>query len=279
MKMAYIDLEQAESRAVGAIEWNLFQDGRYLDACESSDLHTVVAKMCWDKMPWTGDLKKDKALAKGTLFYRDDDLRQGSKKMGHATNYFGQPAEIAKQTGIPPELVKEFQPKYFRAFPSHQKWHQWVQAKLLKDGYITTFMGRRRAFFGRRWESSTIRAAIAFEPQSAIADYLSRGILNVWKADNCQILLQIHDALLIQYPDELENEVVPAVQKMMEIEVPLLHDRSLIIPTEAMVGWNWGYFDKDKPYKNPNGLIPFNGNDQRKRIAHQSILDRKFSET
>src|SRR5262245_41076287 len=42
MKMANFDGEQGESRVVGAIEWNLFHRGAYLDACESSDLHTYV---------------------------------------------------------------------------------------------------------------------------------------------------------------------------------------------------------------------------------------------
>src|SRR5262249_14971349 len=45
LKFAYIDLEQAESRLVGAIEWNLFHDPTYLDACESGDLHTSVCRL------------------------------------------------------------------------------------------------------------------------------------------------------------------------------------------------------------------------------------------
>jgi hypothetical protein len=196
------------------------------------------------------------------------------------SNYHGQPPEIAKQTGIPPELVKEFQPKYFRAFPGHQKWHGWVAQKLNKDGFITTFMGRRRTFFGRRWGNSTLNAAIAYEPQSAVADYLSKGILNIWNSPLCssgrvQILLQIHDALLIQYPEEQENEIIPLIQRMMEPEIPLMNGRSLVIPTEAMIGWNWGYSSE----KNPNGLVPFDGNDKRRRVAFASLLDRKFSQT
>src|SRR6516165_6883191 len=56
MKFAYVDLEQAESRLVGAIEWNLFRDGTYLDACESGDLHTSVCRLAWGSaVNWTGD--------------------------------------------------------------------------------------------------------------------------------------------------------------------------------------------------------------------------------
>src|SRR5215467_12315958 len=42
MKLANFDAEQGESRIVGAIEWCLFHDGKYLDVCESEDIHTIV---------------------------------------------------------------------------------------------------------------------------------------------------------------------------------------------------------------------------------------------
>ena len=55
MKLGNFDAEQGESRVVGAIEWNLFKRGDYLDACESGDLHTAVARICWPDLPWTDD--------------------------------------------------------------------------------------------------------------------------------------------------------------------------------------------------------------------------------
>src|SRR5271166_84491 len=63
MKMAYFDAKSGESFCVGAIEWNLFKDGRYLDACETGDLHTNVAKLVWPKLPWTGEPGADRKLA------------------------------------------------------------------------------------------------------------------------------------------------------------------------------------------------------------------------
>jgi DNA polymerase-1 len=280
-RLCYIDLEQAEARGVGAILWNLFHDGRYLDFCESGDLHTNVCKMTWPDLGWTGDMKKDKEIAK-QKFYRDFDYRDASKRLGHATNYVGQPPQISRLVRIPMPLVQAFQHAYFAAFPIRD-WHAWVRQKLIKDGWITTFMGRRRWFFGRRWEDETHRAAVAYEPQSAIADYLNRGLLAVWRASirgelPVELLLQVHDAIVFQYDAELENEVVPQVRKLLEIEVPLLYGRSLTIPTEAMVGWNWAYaYDaKKKVLNNPDGLVPYTGSDDRRRSAPVPILDRKF---
>ncbi|KKM05773.1 hypothetical protein LCGC14_1750680, partial [marine sediment metagenome] len=58
MRLAHLDLEQAESRGVAYLS----QDLDYIVACESSDLHTTVCKMLWPKLPWTGILADDKAM-------------------------------------------------------------------------------------------------------------------------------------------------------------------------------------------------------------------------
>ena len=275
-KIGYIDLEQAEARAVGALIWNVFHDGKYLDFCESGDLHTNVAKMTWKNLGWTGDSTHDKLLAK-TKFYRDFSYRDASKRVGHASNYFGKPPHISKEVRIPVGLVQEFQRGYFGAFPSISEWHNWVRTQLLKKGFITTFMGRQRWFHGRLWDDTTLRAAIAYEPQSAIADYLNTGLLRVWKSNKVQLLAQIHDAILFQYPEHLENEVIPFVQKTLSIEIPLFHNRSFSIPTEAFVGWNWGYaFNDKKEMVNPDGLVLFSCNDKRSRTKETSLMDRRF---
>lgn len=277
-KFAYIDLEQAEARAVGAIIWNLFHDGKYLDFCESGDLHTNVVKMTWLDLPWTGDLKKDKDIAK-RQFYRDFNYRDAAKRLGHATNYHGQAPQIAREVRIPQPLVAEFQRNYFQQFPGISAWHGDVRSRLLNKGFTTTFMGRQRWFFGRRWENETLNAAIAYEPQSAIADYINKGLLAMWRArlPTVEILLQVHDALLIQYDEEREDELIPQLQALLEIEVPLLYGRTLKIPTEAQVGWNWGYArNEKKEVVNADGLEPYSGKDERRRSKKTSFLDRRF---
>jgi hypothetical protein len=77
-----IDASQSDSRMVGYMCGLLFDDWGYLDACESGDLHTAVAKMTWPDLKWTGDLKKDKAIAE-VPFYRHFTYRDCCKKLGH----------------------------------------------------------------------------------------------------------------------------------------------------------------------------------------------------
>lgn len=261
-KFAYIDLEQAESRLVGAIEWNLFGDGRYLDACESGDLHTSVCRLAWETLPWTDEPRKDKLVAEQP-FYRQHSYRHMAKVLGHGTNYNGKPFTMAKHTKLDANLIAEFQQKYFRAFPAHQRWHAAVASELLQAGNLTTITGRRRWFFGRRNDDATVREAIAYGPQGAVGDILNQGMLRVWRLNICQLLLQIHDAILVQYPEEREDEILPQLIETIKVPIQLKNSRTLIIPSEAQVGWNWAKQNKD----NPDGLQKYQGHDERKRSS------------
>ncbi len=283
-KFVYIDLEQAEARAVGAIVWNLFGDPLFLDFCESGDLHTNVAKMTFDELSWTDDPKANRKIA-DQQFYRDFSYRDATKRLGHGTNYYGQAPQMAKETRIAHPLVAAFQTKYFLAFPGIKKWHEWVDRTLRTKGYITTFMGRRRHFLGRLWDKETLRGAIAYEPQSAIAQYINDGILAIWKETvyndlPVELLLQIHDAILAQIPDDPVREpaLIARMQELLEFPVELMNDRTLVLPTEAMVGWNWAYtHNARKELVNPDGLVKFKGSDTRKRTAQVSFLHRQLS--
>lgn len=278
MKFAYIDLEQAESRLVGAIIWNLFKDPIYLDACESGDLHTTVSKLVNPQLPWTGELKADKEIAERP-FYRQHSFRHMAKVLGHGTNYVGTPPTMHKHTKIDQSIIKEFQNKYFEAFPGIRRWHHHVEQVIREVGVMTSLMGRRRHFFGRRNDPTTVREAVAFDPQGSVADILDTGMVKVWRSGLCDLLMQVHDAILVQYAEEKEDEVLPQILKLIEVPVELSGGRTLLIPSEAKVGWNWAGEVTEKsrakalaggqtpPALNPDGLRKYNGTDSRRRAA------------
>lgn len=282
MKFANLDLEQGDSRNVGAICWNTFIEhgevfaGSYLNACESGDLHTSVAKMVWPELAWTGDPKADKAIAE-VIFYRQDSYRQMSKKGGHGTNYFGSDITMAKHLKVAKSIIAEFQQRYFAAFPvigsynrdrTKLNWHNWVRQQLMNEGQLTTMFGRRRFFFGRPSDDATLREAIAYEPQSMTADEIDTGMLNLWRANRVQLLIQVHDSILIQYPEEEEDEIIPWALQALRVPLVLARGREFCVPTEAKIGWNWGDHSAD----NPDGLKKWQGNDTRKRTETTSRL-------
>lgn len=282
MKFANLDLEQADSRNLGALIWDTFVNefgeayaGKYLDTCESGDLHTNVCKLSNPQLPW-GDGRTDRQIA-DMIFYRDKSYRDGSKVLGHGSNYLGQPVTMAKHTKFPVGLVKVFQMNYFSAFPAIPKYHENVAWQLKEFAHLTTLFGRRRFFFGRPDDAATLREAVAYSPQSMTADEINRGILELWRANRVQLLIQVHDSILFQFPEELEDEIVPWALETLKVHLPLRKGRDFCVPTEAMTGWNWGkYNDGSDPKKgkaNPNGLRKWKGHDDRKRSSE----DIKFS--
>lgn len=274
-KMSYIDLEQAESRGVAYLS----QDEEYIAACEGGDLHTTVCSMVWRKLPWTGELSHDKNEVAGQTFYMHFTYRDMAKRGGHGTNYYGTPFTMARHLKVAAEVMEDFQNDYFTAFPGIPAWHEDIIRRVQTQGYITTPLGRKRIFFGRRTDDSTIREAIAFEPQSTIADSLNLGLWRVWKyAPWIELLGQVHDAILFQYPEEREAEAINIVRKLLLVEIPV-HGRLMVIPNEAETGWTWKHFDYKEPLANPDGMKKWKGADERTRTgkANSSLLDIKFS--
>ena len=282
MKFANLDLEQADSRNLGALIWDTFVNeygeefaGKYLDLCESGDLHTNVCKMSNPQLPW-GDGRTDRQIA-DMIFYRDKSYRDGSKVLGHGSNYLGQPVTMAKHTKFPVASVKLFQENYFGALPAIPLYHKNVQWQLDNFASLTTLFGRRRFFFGRPNDAATLREAVAYGPQSMTADEINTGILELWRANRVQLLMQVHDSILFQYPEELEDEIVPWALETLKTHLTLRKGRDFFVPTEAMVGWNWGKYndgsDPKKGRENLDGLVKYKGHDARKR----SSADTKFS--
>jgi DNA polymerase-1 len=269
-KICGIDLEQAESREVAWICWVLFGDPTYMDACLSGDLHTTVARLAYPKLPWTGDIKKDREIAEGP-FYRFYTYRDMAKKLGHGSNYYGKPPTMARHAKIPVEAASEFQSNYFGAFGGIPRFHQHTAGIVQRVEPLVTPFGRKRFFFGRPNDDTTLREAIAYVPQSSTGDRLNLALWRVWHymGNRVRVLAQVHDALYFLYREDDDEEAIVS-QALSYINTPFEHNgRVLNVPGEAKVGWNWG----DKSETNPHGMQKFKGKDTRTAPSY-SILER-----
>jgi len=288
-----IDLEQADSRNMGALAWEklLTADadritdllrrrskktphwnpklpwkgpigaefaGAYLDACESGDLHTTVTGMAQPDLPW-GEAP-DREIADRVAF-KNKSHRDVSKVLGHGSNYLGTPPTMAKHSRLPTTLVKEFQTAYFNAFPCIPAVQQIIIDELAATSCLTTPLGRRRFFFDRPDAGNTQREAVADMGQSMTADELNRGLLRLWRTGAVDLLVQVHDSILFQFDERRIAEVVPLALEALSTVMPLREGRMFTVGTEAMLGWNWGYYADD----NPDGLKKWKGEETRRR--------------
>jgi DNA polymerase-1 len=282
-KLVNIDLEQVEARDVGFFCGCLFDDWKFLDSCESGDLHTANARLIWPHLPWTGDLRADRKVA-SQLFYRDFSYRDMAKRGSHLSNYYGTPFTASRHLKVPLPLMEEFQARYCRgrpanpqrglaaitpAYPAIPRYWQWVATELQTTHQLTTPFGRRRHFFGRPNDDTTLREAIAFLPQSTTADRMNLGLWRVWKhLPQVQLLGQGFDSIVFQVRENLVNQVVPQALELVRVELVSPSGRRYVVPGEAAVGWNWSYASDT----NPDGLVKWSpGGDGRSRTR---VLDR-----
>lgn len=288
-KLAYIDKKSAESVCTGYISG----DEGYIAACfDPVGIHTVVARMVWQDDPWPGDRAAWRAYAEATMLGGKSkyDL---AKRLGHLSNYGGEEQTAARVVKVAPELALAFRQGYFGAFPGIPAYHHWCAETLVRDGEITTPFGRTRQFFGRLRDPSTLREAIANTPQSMTADDLNRGMYWVWERFDavrrrlrCDLLLQVHDAVLIQYDEAIEAEILPAVMDTLVMPTAVTSPvdgktRTMRIPVDCAVGWNWAKEDpKRKRFAdgNPDGLRSWSLSepDRRKRSRSASATWEGF---
>lgn len=284
MILVNVDLEQADAYNVGAIIYETFYSshgataaGAFLDACESGDLHTAVCRMAWDDLGWPDERSAWRAIA-DQVAYRGLSYRDMAKKLGHGTNYYGQPATMARHTHTEVKIIQSFQNRYFKAFPLIPEWHRWTINEIKTSGVLTTLYGRRRHFFGRGNDPSTWRKAIAFCPQSMTGHQIDMGLLNVWrKMSVVQLLMQVHDSILLQIPFRQLDELMPQIMENLRYEITLQGGRQFFVPLEAKVGWNWGdveyHKDTKKPIGNLWGIQKYKGHEDRQPPASMRLED------
>ena len=224
-----IDLEQADSRNVGAVCLNLFNDSSYLDACEGDDLHTFVASLIWpDRVKNREDA--DQPFSRFT--YRDM-----AKRCGHATNFNGTASGISTATGVPAHLVKAFQEAYYDAFPVIRRWQQWTAEQIRAKGEITNLYQRKHTFLDRRNAEKTLRDALAMQSQSMTSYAIDKAIYQLWQEHSeIQLLCQVHDSVVFQTPTP---ERIPEYLQTMRFSIPI-GTREFSIPLGAAYGKNWG---------------------------------------
>jgi DNA polymerase I-like protein with 3'-5' exonuclease and polymerase domains len=249
MKLGYFDLKQAESLEVAYDA----EDEAYIQAHLSGDVHTFVARMLWPNLPWTGVLADDKIVAGAPAeFDKDHSWRYNAKRSQHGLNYMLTPRGLAIIEHIPLKAAAMVYNAYFQMFPRVKARQMEIAEEVKRKGELTNALGRHCQFFGRMDDDHTIRQAVAFPPQSMVADILDAALWWVWHdldPERIQLLAQVHDAILFQYP-EGDEAVLDEVARRMEIPVKMRGGRTMTIPVDRATGWNWG----KRSEKNPRGM-------------------------
>lgn len=227
-----------------------------------------------ESIEWTVKEKSDvrvlcPTVKSGWFYVR----RNGKIFVTGNSNYGGKADTLSKEAKVPVQMVVEFQPKYWRAYPAHSRWQQWVANEIRRAGVLVSLTGRKRHFWGRRNEDQTLRDALAYDPQGSLADIVNSAMLKVWRLRTADVWMQDHDALTFQFPEEQEYELIPKLLEQLKHPIQLANGRTLLIPYDAKTGWNRGDWNAKT---NPDGLKDWKPADGRSRRPKVSIMDRKL---
>jgi DNA polymerase I-like protein with 3'-5' exonuclease and polymerase domains len=114
-----------------------------------------------------------------------------------------------------------------------KKWHEHTHNTIRTKGYIDTIFSRRGWFVNSN-DPMLLNKALAFEPQSTIGDLINYGIVNVLgNNEDIELLLQVHDSAVLQYPVEKAALYRDICRKGLEIELP--YPNPITIPTDIKV--------------------------------------------
>jgi DNA polymerase I-like protein with 3'-5' exonuclease and polymerase domains len=176
----------------------------------------------------------------------DEETRDKGKTTNFAEIYGAGPATIASNAGVTLKEAKDLQSELKRKSPRIQRWKKKIiqQARSRRpQPYVETILGRRRVLPGL-WSgndsqrSTAERQVVNTRVQGSAADIIKVAMVKVHRAlpPGANLLLQIHDELIVQAPEDRAEEVRELVSYQME-SVRLLGRIPLV--AEAHIGKNW----------------------------------------
>ena len=165
--------------------------------------------------------------------------RQFAKNFCHGTNYGGSGRTMGRVCGITTAHADALQRKWFGMHPGIKEWHSDVEDQLLIDKTVRNAFGFHRIYFDR--PEGLLPEALAWIPQSSVAIIINKGWDNLCThlSTKVEVLMQVHDSLVMQWPKRLDPGIRQEVQRQMLIPVP--YDDPLTIPVGLKVGdKSWG---------------------------------------
>ncbi len=175
------------------------------------------------------------------------EMRRHAKAINFGLIYGMSAFGLTRSTELTLAEAEEFVKAYFTRFPGIKKYLDGIRKQAAQDGYVETLLGRRRYFpalqskqnvqVKNREEREAINAPI----QGTAADIMKIAMLHIPPALkkaklSAQMLLQVHDELVLEVPQEELEKTVRVVGEVMESAYPL----DIPLLTEARSGPNWG---------------------------------------
>lgn len=178
-----------------------------------------------------------------------DEVTSEERRRAKAINFgiiYGMSAfGLSQDLGISVSAAQSYINKYFERYSAVKEYMDSNVAFAKENGYITSYTGRKRAIPEIKSSNYTIRsfgerAAMNMPLQGSSADIIKIAMIRVYerlKAEGlkAKLILQIHDELIIDSPEEEKDRAMSILKEEMENAVSL----KVPLVAEANAGKSW----------------------------------------
>lgn len=171
------------------------------------------------------------------------DQRYAAKTINFGVLYGMSAHGLSVATGMGGKDAAEFIEKYFEVRPKLRDYIEAVKRFGLDKGYTETLFGRRRACLEMRSTNFQIRSAaervaVNVPIQGTAADIYKLAMIELAKRldDDCDLLLQIHDELIVEAPEAKAEGVA---ELMREVMISVI-DLGVPLAVDTAIGPTWG---------------------------------------
>lgn len=162
------------------------------------------------------------------------EMRSRAKTINFGIIYGMSHFRLAKNLNISNSEAKSYIKSYFQRFPEFEKFRDSVLDFARKNGYVETLIGRR--CFSKEINSKNPmlrqfgeRQAFNAVIQGTAADIVKIAMIKVSEIlqnFRAAMILQIHDELVFEVPNELVVKIIPTIKEIMEhaycLSIPLI---------------------------------------------------------
>jgi DNA polymerase I len=166
------------------------------------------------------------------------DERRKAKTINFGLLYGMGPQKLGRELSISLHQAKEFIAKYFSRLQRIRAFYEEVESKAREQGFVTTIFGRRRLLPEINSRNPNLvqqarRMAINAVIQGSAADIIKMAMIRVdgdpvLKELGASLILQVHDELLLEVPQEHARQAGPRLAEIMSgvygLSVPLSVD-------------------------------------------------------
>jgi DNA polymerase-1 len=177
------------------------------------------------------------------------DLRRNAKTINFGIIYGISAFGLAERLGIDRGEAGAFIKQYFERFPGIRDYIEGTKAFCRENGYVTTLFGRVCHYPDIKISNPSQRAAVERQAinapiQGTAADIIRRAMIRMEDALaaetlSARMLLQVHDELVFEAPEEEVEATLPVIRRVMEeAPHPTVH-LSVPLAVDARAAGNW----------------------------------------